>query len=329
MKGTRAALIPAMIAVAALLIVLPALAIGIGVAPIRFELADALRGEVYFHSLLLLNPGDQEAEYALRSEGEAGEWISFQADRETAAAIHRVAVPAGGRTQIAVRFAIPATATDGKHKASIVVELAPEAGQVGSESGQGSQGGAAVVLRAQVDVTIEVTGTKVATEEPVSTPTEDREAVFSAYPPSYVEHVVQRGENLTRIGRRYGVSVQAIVEANGIRNPSLIYVGQRLRIPLPQAEPAPAAEAAATPTVTPERMDTPTPVPAPTAEPSPVTPESHEPQPALQVTPVVITAEDMQVAMAAMAQAWGCTPQVAVVGVVLCGSVVVRRRQRG
>ncbi len=44
-------------------------------------------------------------------------------------------------------------------------------------------------------------------------------------------HVVQRGETLYSIARRYGVSVQAIVNANGIRNPNLIYVGQRLRIP--------------------------------------------------------------------------------------------------
>jgi len=44
-------------------------------------------------------------------------------------------------------------------------------------------------------------------------------------------HVVQRGENLYRIAMRYGTTVQAIARANGIRNPNLIYVGQRLIIP--------------------------------------------------------------------------------------------------
>jgi len=44
-------------------------------------------------------------------------------------------------------------------------------------------------------------------------------------------HVVRRGETLYSIARRYGVSVQAIASANGIRNPSRIYTGQRLRIP--------------------------------------------------------------------------------------------------
>lgn len=44
-------------------------------------------------------------------------------------------------------------------------------------------------------------------------------------------HVVQRGENLYRIALRYGVSMSALIVANGITNPNLIYVGQVLRIP--------------------------------------------------------------------------------------------------
>lgn len=50
-------------------------------------------------------------------------------------------------------------------------------------------------------------------------------------------HVVQRGENLYRISLRYGTSVQAIAAANGIANPSRIYVGQRLSIPCGSAPP--------------------------------------------------------------------------------------------
>ena len=46
-----------------------------------------------------------------------------------------------------------------------------------------------------------------------------------------VIHVVCRGETLYRIAARYGVSVQAIVAANGIWNPNAIYAGQRLVIP--------------------------------------------------------------------------------------------------
>lgn len=44
-------------------------------------------------------------------------------------------------------------------------------------------------------------------------------------------HTVQRGENLYRIALRYGVSMQAIAEANGITNMSRIDAGQQLIIP--------------------------------------------------------------------------------------------------
>ena len=46
-------------------------------------------------------------------------------------------------------------------------------------------------------------------------------------------HVVARGETLTSIAARYGVSVGALAAANGITNPNTIYAGQRLVIPGP------------------------------------------------------------------------------------------------
>lgn len=44
-------------------------------------------------------------------------------------------------------------------------------------------------------------------------------------------HVVQRGETLSQIARRYGTSTTALAQANGIQNPNFIYAGQRLAIP--------------------------------------------------------------------------------------------------
>jgi LysM repeat protein len=44
-------------------------------------------------------------------------------------------------------------------------------------------------------------------------------------------YTVQRGDTLSRIAWRYGTTVQAIVQANGIVNRNLIYYGQRLWIP--------------------------------------------------------------------------------------------------
>ena len=44
-------------------------------------------------------------------------------------------------------------------------------------------------------------------------------------------HVVRAGENLSAIARRYGVTVEELVETNGLNNPDLIYAGQVLAIP--------------------------------------------------------------------------------------------------
>ena len=49
--------------------------------------------------------------------------------------------------------------------------------------------------------------------------------------PSGQTHTVQRGDTLSSIARRYGVSMWTLARMNGIRNPSFIHVGQVLRIP--------------------------------------------------------------------------------------------------
>jgi LysM repeat protein len=44
---------------------------------------------------------------------------------------------------------------------------------------------------------------------------------------------VQPGETLSSIARDYGVSFQAILDANGLEDANLIQVGQELVIPVP------------------------------------------------------------------------------------------------
>lgn len=49
--------------------------------------------------------------------------------------------------------------------------------------------------------------------------------------PGGIWHVVRWGDTLWRISRQYGVTISAIVAANGLANSNRIYPGQRLLIP--------------------------------------------------------------------------------------------------
>jgi len=56
--------------------------------------------------------------------------------------------------------------------------------------------------------------------------------VQSYTPPQGTTYVVQRGDWLTRIAQRFGVSLFAMLQANPLMNPNLIYPGQVLIIPV-------------------------------------------------------------------------------------------------
>lgn len=59
------------------------------------------------------------------------------------------------------------------------------------------------------------------TETPVPTP---------APKPTPTTYVVKKGDTLTKIAKRYGTTVDALVKKNNIKNKNLIYVGQVLKI---------------------------------------------------------------------------------------------------
>jgi len=86
------------------------------------------------------------------------------------------------------------------------------------------------------------TGTPVVVRVPTATP------VLTPTPsPTPIIYVVQPGDTLYGIALKYGVSVSALQEANGITDPTLLQVGQELVIPAP----GPAEEAPRLPTPTP------------------------------------------------------------------------------
>jgi len=59
----------------------------------------------------------------------------------------------------------------------------------------------------------------------------------------FVDHTVERGETVWEIADRYGASVASVIRENEIEDPTAIWVGTRLRIPIPVgANPALDAE---------------------------------------------------------------------------------------
>jgi LysM repeat protein len=66
-------------------------------------------------------------------------------------------------------------------------------------------------------------------------------------------YVVKRGDQLGRIAASFGITLQALQAANGIANPNLIFVGQKLVIPPPSASPGapPGASPGASPSAAP------------------------------------------------------------------------------
>lgn len=72
-----------------------------------------------------------------------------------------------------------------------------------------------------------------------------------------ITHTVRAGENLFRIALRYGVTVEAIVRANGLADPDRIYPGLVLRIPKAASDDQTVRRPASKPSVKPRPASVP------------------------------------------------------------------------
>lgn len=75
-------------------------------------------------------------------------------------------------------------------------------------------------------------------EFPSKTPSQppSQPAVAPATPAELAVYTVKKGDTLSSVARAHGVTVQQLVAENGIQNPDLIVVGQKLRIPAKKQE---------------------------------------------------------------------------------------------
>jgi LysM repeat protein len=85
-----------------------------------------------------------------------------------------------------------------------------------------------------------------------------------APPSTATTYTIQRGDTLLRIAAIHGVSLQALIQANNLANPNLIFAGQVLSIPgaqPPAPQPPPESTPAPSPTQAPP-SETPPPPPS-------------------------------------------------------------------
>lgn len=106
--------------------------------------------------------------------------------------------------------------------------------------------------------------TRAPTAAPTVAPTATTTPAPTVVPAKNITYTVQLGDTLASVARKFGVSASAILQANGISNADLIWVGQKLLIPAAAGGPAPAgstpaAEATAAPTPEPTVAPLPTP----------------------------------------------------------------------
>lgn len=96
-------------------------------------------------------------------------------------------------------------------------------------------------------------------------------------PAPRANYIVQSGDTLEAIGRRFGVPWVRIAQVNGISDPTRLQVGQALEIPTATVEPAPGASpeptsAAPPPAETPQQAAAPEAQATPAAAPTPAAP---------------------------------------------------------
>ena len=116
--------------------------------------------------------------------------------------------------------------------------------------------GQILLIPTAIPPTLEATIRPTVTLYPTEGPTLDP-AVATDAPAWYTIYVVQVGDTLDEIAREHGTTVDAIVELNGISNPSRIDPGQEIKIPTEYPSPTPV------PTVTPQPTSTPLPTSLP------------------------------------------------------------------
>lgn len=152
------------VAIMAVMLLLPVLLLlpsnasaqGVGVAPAKFEINNALRGAEYERPMIVYNRFSEARDFVLSSGNEMSDWISFHKLDDLNTPISNITIPGEEHANILVKFNIPQDAANGVHISKIWVNTTPA---------QQGEGGIVVPIEISSEVEIEVTGTQILTGE--------------------------------------------------------------------------------------------------------------------------------------------------------------------
>ncbi|GAB4565609.1 MAG: hypothetical protein Kow0047_16290 [Anaerolineae bacterium] len=158
-----------------------------------------------------------------RGDGVTARVLSWAPDGEEIASVLAAALPT---MQSAQDLAEVSTGAGGDEGGSTLEEIAPPETPEMPVITPTPQPTPTATSAVTETVTPTVAATPTPTVTPPSTPTSTPTAS-----PERVTYVVQPGDTLTAISRRFGVSIEAIAQANDIEDPTALRVGQELVIP--------------------------------------------------------------------------------------------------
>jgi len=136
-----------------LLFPFPAAAFGIGMAPMEYKITGAMRGMEYERPIAIFNPDEKANNFTLRTDGVAGDWISFYRIEDTETSIKEISIAANGNYPILIKIIIPPDEASGTYNATIYAETIP--------GGYEGKMGVATKLQASTMISVEVTGEQV------------------------------------------------------------------------------------------------------------------------------------------------------------------------
>jgi hypothetical protein len=169
----KVAVLGTLVLIGVLLFSIPSSAMGIGIAPPSYEITNAIRGGEYDRSVTVFNPDDNANTFTLRTEGEAGDWITFYELDDRNTPINKIFISPRENFPFVIDIDIPSDAASGIYNATIIAETVPPSL---IEGGSGS--GVTTKMQATTKITIEVTGEQVLSGEVKSTTIEDSEVGY-------------------------------------------------------------------------------------------------------------------------------------------------------